>query len=436
MRITGSRVHRVWKCPASAALRQFSDDSPAAEPAPARGRGKAIHAFLQRVGTVERAQLLADAAPELVPLLEALDLENLPVGLATEVSYAWNWRERTARWLGVDFRYDRRVAWITTTRRSRHPSTGIPRSHARWTWSEPPACAAPPVGRRGYVGGRGYVGDYKSGHSKYPAPDMFGQTLLGAACVAPVYGCDDVVVELISIHDNGGHHTVRRIVNTWELDDFAAELYEAMERATTAQFEGWPNPWEEEPQPKEGTWCEYCPAYRGCPAKLALVRALPAELALLGVAPERGLILDPTALTVSNAAGAWMAIERIEEVLGEAKAELCRLAWHETIPLADGRVLGRLETSKRAVNGKLAAELLERRYGVAERHLRAKVSVTLEALRQAAAAHLQKGEKLETKSGTGVYDRMLDELERDGGNRDESHRRGAPSRAEAEVTHP
>lgn len=418
MRITGSRVHRVWKCPASAALRQFADDSLAAEPA--RGRGKAIHAFLQRVGTVERAQLLADAPPELVPLLEALDLENLPVGLATEVSFAWNWRERTARWIGADlpllpdggvnYDYDDHPAIIPVDWDSEIPCTldvvGVAQAHDGERYGT-------------LAVKRGYVGDYKSGHSKYPPPDMFGQTLLGACCVAHVYGCDDVVVELIHIHDNGGHHTVRRIVNSWELSSFEDELEDAMETVEDRARLGLPivDP-AEVPAPREGPWCEHCPAYRGCPQKLALVRALPQELAHLGVARAGlgfGLTFDPAALTVSNAAGAWMAIERIEDVLAEAKKELCRLAWHETIPLPDGRVLGRLETSKRAVNGRVAADLLERKYGAEERNRRVEVSVTLAALRQTAVAHLQKGEKLETRNKTGVYDRLLEELERDGG---------------------
>ncbi len=410
MRLTGSKIHRIWKCPASAALRQFSDDDSAAEPA--RGRGRAIHAFLQHAGTVEPAQLLADAPAELVPLLEALDLENLPVGLAAEVSYAWNWRERTARELGRDLPL--------------RPGGGVDYDHPSIQppidWDSEIPCTLDvvgvaqlrPPGHEMYGPTRGYVGDYKSGHSKYPPPDMFGQTLLGACCVAHVHGCDDVVVELIHIHDNGGHHTVRRIVNTWDLEDFADQLDASMERAKTARLEGGLTPYEEQHLIKEGPWCEHCPAYRGCPAKLALVRALPQELAQVGVAPG-ALQLDPAALTVSNAAGAWMAIERIDDVLAEAKKELCKLAWHESIPLPDGRVLGRLETSKRAVNGKVAAELLVRRYGDAERNLRVEFSVTLAALRQAAVAHLQKGEKLETKNKTGVYDRLLAELERDGG---------------------
>lgn len=406
MKITGSRIHRIWKCQASAVLRQFSDPDDA-KFEPARGRGKAIHAFLQQAGKVERARLLADAEPELMPLLEALDLDNLPVGLSTEVSYAWHWVDGTARALGpLPLRSDGGVDYD-------HPSVQHPID-----WEREIPCTLDVVGvaNGGDLGLRGYVGDYKSGHVKYPAPDAFGQTLLGACCVAFVHGCDDVVVELIHIHDDGGHHAVRRIVNQWDLGMFAGELRDAMhvvafQRKEELAIDG------DFPVPAEGSWCDYCPAYRGCSAKLALVRAMPAELIQIGLTPAtQGIVVfDPKALTVSNAGAAWTAIERIEDILGKAKAELCRLAWAEPIPLEGGRVLGRTVTETRKVNGKVAAELLERRYGRAERELRSEVRVTLAALRQAVVARIQPGEKIETLAGDGMYDRLLDELEREGG---------------------
>lgn len=413
MKITGSRVHRVWKCPASAVLRQFADLDEERN-APARGKGKAIHTFLQHVGRSEPAALIANAEPAYAALFSALDIADLPVGLAAEVSYAWNWRTGSARELGRDLslRVDGGVDYD-------HPLIQPPID-----WDSEIPCTLDVVGVAMFgshgadPGRRGYVGDYKSGHAKYPPPDMFGQTLLGACCVASVHGCDDVVVELLHIHDDGGHHRVRRTVNAFDLEAFAAELYEAMERAQTAEFEGWPNAYEDAPQPREGLWCDYCPVYRGCPAKLALVRSMPEKLVQLGVRraePGGQLEIDPQALTVSNAAAAWQTIEAIEDVLGRAKAELCKLAWHESIPLADGRVLGRLVTEKRKVNGKLAAELLEKRYGRAERDLRVEVSVTLSALKQAVVAHIQPGQKIETRKGDGVLDRLLDALENEGG---------------------
>lgn len=418
VRITGSKVHRVWKCAASAVLPQGYESN---DPSPAAKRGTAIHAFLEQVGKVGRGAALAAAPADVVPLLEALDLDNLPVGLATEVSFAWNWQTGAVRELGrnlprredggVDYDGFAEVDWSCDV-----PCTidvmGVASMQVRTFGTDDEAAMV--------TVRRGYVGDYKSGHSKYPAPDMFGQTLLAALCVAKVYGCDDVVVELLHIHDNGGHHTVRRTVNDWDLQAFEQELQHAMETAADRERLGLPilDP-AEVPTPHEGPWCDHCPAFRGCPAKLALVRAIPQELThTLGVrhdlGPDGELQLPPGFLTIRNAAAAWEAIERIEDVLARAKEEICSIGAFESIPLSDGRVIGRLVTERRALNGRVAAELLRERYGqAAEEHI--EPHVTLSEMRRAVVRHLRPGEKIETKAGAGVYDRLVAEVEQRGG---------------------
>lgn len=409
MRVTGSRVHRVWKCPASAVLLQTEQDD--ARFAPARTKGQAIHRLLERVKAIGRPSALAEAPKEILPLLEALDLEDLPVGLACEVAFAWNWQTGVARELGRGEALPRHADGAVN-----YDALGVD-----WTCEIPGTLDVVGVseGVRGTTTSgipmkRGYVGDYKSGHVKYPAPDMFGQLLLGALCVRSVYGCDDVVVELIHIHDNGGHHKARRTVTDWDLDGFAGELRGAMDQVGAAQ---WPEI--HQPDPVEGPWCDYCPAYRACPAKLALVRQLPQELVQLGVRPDREsgeLQLSPGALTVRNAAMAWMAIERIEDVLARAKQEICGIGAFEPVELPDGRVIGWTPgQERRSVNGKVAAELLERRYGREERDKRVEVSVSMAELRHAVVAHIKPGEKIETAKGTGVLDGLLAELERMGG---------------------
>jgi hypothetical protein len=266
---------------------------------------------------------------------------------------------------------------------------------------------------------RGYVGDYKSGHVKYPAPDMFAQTLLGALCVRAVYGCDDVVVELVHIHDNGGHHKARRTINEWDLDLFARELADAM-----MMVDYWDG-WIEKNGPHsvgavEGPHCEYCPAYKSCPAKVALVRAIPAQLLAMGVRPDPesesgALVLTPGVISVRNVADIWMTLERITDIVNRAKEEACSIAAFEEVPLPDGRVLGRLITERRGINGKVGAEVLEKTYGRATRDEFVELSVTMAALRQAAVKHLKQGEKIETKAKTGAYDKLLAEVERAGG---------------------
>lgn len=413
MKITGSRVHRVWKCPASAVLPQLEGDDSKFEPA--RDRGKAIHSFLERVKTIGRGAALAEAPKELQPLLEALDLDNLPVGLACEVAFAWNWKLGTARELGrgIERNYD---------------ALGV-------DWSCEIPCTLDVVGvadhgipvdaRMPGDTARGYVGDYKSGHVKYPAPDMFGQTLLGALCVRSVWGCDDVVVELIHIHDNGGHHTARRTVTDWELDTFERELRAAMERVTTADEEGWPNAHENEPAPVEGSHCDYCPAFKACPAKIALVRSIPEKLYALGVRPgtlpdkdgveQHALVLTGGALTIRNAAEAWTVLELVQDVVNRAKEEICGIAAFEEIPLPDGRVIGRLITERRGLNGRIAAEVLEQRFGRAARDEYVDLSVTMSGLRQAAVKYKTEGQKIETKAKDGAYDKLLAEVDRLGG---------------------
>lgn len=417
VRVTGSKVHRIWKCAASAVLPQHAMDVDRPEWEPMRTKGQGAHGFLEVVGKVGRGAALADAPADVVPLLEALDLERLPVGLATEVSFAWNWQTGGVRELG------RNLPRLPTGAVDYDDQLDRFGGGVDWSCEVPLTIDVMGVakmvspGHEIYPPTRGYVGDYKSGHTKYPAPDMFGQTLLAAVCVAKVYGCDDVVVELLHIHDNGGHHAVRRIVNDWDLQAFEAELQTAMEHASlpAADFQKYGLP--SAMRPVEGSWCDYCPAYRGCSAKLALVREIPQELVQLGVRPDpesEGLQITPGAITVRNVAAVWMAKERIEGILARIAEECCAVAAFEEIPLPDGRVLGRLVTERRALNGKVAAELLRERYGTAAAQF-IEESVTLAAMRQAVVKHIRPGEKIETKAKTGMYDRLLVEVEQRGG---------------------
>lgn len=397
---TGSKVHRVWKCPASAVLPQVKEDEE--EHAPARDKGKAIHAYLERVKAIGEVAAQAEAPPELLPLLKALDLSNLPVELGTEVAFAWNWRSRTGRELG------------------RNLNRNYEQVDPPIDWDSEIPCTLDVVGvaqlmesDRKYL--RGYVGDYKSGHGKYPPPDAFGQTLIGAACVRSVFGTDDCVVELLHIHDDGDHHRVRRIVDGWDLDAFERELQQAM---------GWVEHWEEEyadgraVAASEGTWCQYCPAYMACPAKVALVRRIPAELAKLGIEPDPAtgkLELREGMISVRNAADAWMVLEQIAEAVGKAKKQVIGIASFEDILLPDGRVIGRQLTERRQLNAGIAAEVLEKRYGRETRDAAVKMSISLDAVNQAVVKHIKPGEKIQTRKGDGVLDRVLADIEAKGG---------------------
>lgn len=400
--VTGSKAHRVWKCPPSAVLPQVVDDDRIH--AWARGKGKLVHAFLENVGELGRDLAMKQAPAELWPLLQAIDLDDLPAHLSTEVAFAWNWKTWTARELGrnLDRNYDQVADQPDPTCEIAITLDAIGAERI----VSPGHDAMAPV--------RGYVGDYKTGHSKYPAPDQFAQTLLGALCVRALYGCDQVVVELIHIHDDSDHHKSRRTVDDWDLDVFARELQAAMELVAY---------WEAEYNAgravaaHEGPWCDYCEAYMACPAKVQLVKAIPAELHAFGVRPnaEGVLELAPGVITVRNAADAWMTLERISEWVGRAQQQVIGIASFEDVPLPDGRVVGRVVGEKRTVNAQIAGEVLEKRYGAAERLLRIKQTITLDAIHHAVVANIKPGEKMQTKKGDGVEDKLLAEIDRLGG---------------------
>jgi len=390
--ITGSRAHRVWKCPASAVLPQV-DEGPRNEPA--RRRGKQIHAYLERVAAIGVDAALAEQPDELYPLLRALDLDELPTWLATEVAFAWDWKARTARELGRNLDRD---------------YTGVD-----WTRETP---ATLDIVGSAMASHAGLVSDYKSGHSKYPAPDYFGQTLLGGLCARSVYKLEKVALELIHIHDDGTHHKVRRWVGEFELDAFEDEWGAAMELV---------DHWEAEyaagrgVNVNEGPHCEYCPAYNQCPAKTALVRQLPAELRGLGIQvgqDEAGapvLLIERGKISIRSASEMWMAIERIEDVLSRAKQEIIGIAAFEPIPLPDGRVIGRLQTERRALDGRIVAEVLDARYGRQEREATVELECTMDSLRRCVVRNIKPHEKISTKKRDGVFDRVLEDIESKGG---------------------
>jgi len=198
LRLSGSKIHRVWRCPASAVLPQDTSDDREARTEPARGRGKAVHSYLERVRSVGREQALGEVPAEVLPLCKALVIDELPTHLATEVAYAWNWRTRTARELGRNLGHRDYDALPNPPDRS----CEIP-------------CTLDAVGmgvfkrKDGSELRRGYNGDYKVGHTRYPRPDSYGQTLLGGCCIRSVMNLDDVTLELLHIDEDGDCHPVR-----------------------------------------------------------------------------------------------------------------------------------------------------------------------------------------------------------------------------------
>lgn len=388
IKITGSRAHRVWKCPASAVLPQVSST----EIHPMANHGKAVHRFLERVKAVGKDVALAEAPVEVRPLLDCLDLEALPVHLATEVSFAYDWKNRTGRELGRNIGRPYDTPGLLT-------ELGVaelgPTEHG---------ITVDILGGEMRAGvKRGLIADYKTGRTKYPAPDRFGQTLLGAVAARATHGFGEFFLDLIYIDDDGEHYPARRRVDEWDLDTFADEWERANERVD--EYERRLETHGIMPNVVEGPHCDYCPAYTSCPAKLALASRLPivvADLAAQG-------------MTRARAAEGWLVCERIVEMANAIKQQITGMAAFEDIELADGRIIGRHSTTKRKLDAKVAVPVLREKYGDEAVEEATKVTLSMEALRDQVAKRREKTEKISTKNETGVYDRMLQEIDRRGG---------------------
>lgn len=393
MPLSGSKWHRAWKCPASAVLPQDTDEDREARTEPARNRGKDVHAYLERVRVVGKEAALAEAPEDLRPLLGGIDVDSLPTHLSTEVAFAMDMQAGRYRELGRNLGH---------------------RDYA--TLPSPPQFWEMPftldvIGvQETDKGVFGYVGDYKTGHTKYPAPDEYGQTLLGALAVRALYHCTKVVVELIYLdEDTGQHYPVRRVVDDWDLDVIERSFLAAWQDIDLAEREYNAGL---QLALHEGPHCTYCGAYKHCDAKVALVRSIPAELTKMGVVrtEEGALEVLPGAISVRNAGEMFLAAERIREVLGRVMTEICGLGWHDPIPLPDGRVIERRESTRRIVKGSIAAGLLERKFGREEALKYIEIEVSLDALMRAVRANKPAKEKLETKRGDGALDKFLAEL--------------------------
>lgn len=400
---SGSKIHRIWKCAPSAILPRDVSEEAEARSEPARGRGKDVHRYLERVRAIGRDRALAEVPKDLELLCKALDLDQLPVHLATEVAYAWNWRERTARELGRNLGH-----------RDYHklpnppdPDTEIP-------------CTLDVVGLAevpkddGAIR-RGYVGDYKLGHTTYPRPGSFGQTLLGACCLQSVEQLDDCIVELLYLDDGGGSRPVRDLVDVWDLDFFAEQIEERLGSLDELEEEylagrGLPL--------RTGPHCQHCACLKHCDAQTALVRAVPAELLKLGIKKTAAgeLEVQPGTVTVRNASVVYEAAEAVIAVMKRVQQEVIGIAFAgEPIPLSDGRVIERYKYSRRQVAGQVAAPILARKFGQEEAMTALTIETSFQEIRRLVVKHLEKGKKIETKNGDGELDKLLAEIGAAGG---------------------
>lgn len=378
--ISGSKAERVRQCPASAVLPHVTTTAPK----PSAVRGQDIHTFLETVRALGFDAAIAAAPADLQPYLAAIDVDALPTNLATEVAFAWDWKLRRGRELGRNLGRDYNKA---------NPPLGP---------TEDPL-TVDVIGVADLVG---YVGDYKTGRTRYPPPDRFAQTLLGALCARDVFRLERVRLELIYIDYDGDDYRSSAVADDWILDDFADEWAAARELVHVYDAEvraGRPVPL------REGDHCEFCPAFKHCAAKTALVRQLPVEVDVMlhdrpgGVIPRERM------------AAMWHRCEQLKDLIGAIQSEICMAAAREPIDLGNGTILGTITTDREFLVGKVAASVLEQWHGKDAADEAIEISMSKDALRKAVAARRKPNEKISTKKEDGVLDLILAEIRRRGG---------------------
>jgi len=175
-----------------------------------------------------------------------------------------------------------------------------------------------------------WVADLKMGFKPVDPAAANWQLLLGALCLSRIHDLREVEVKILKLQEDGSFWVDSAIVDTFALASFEAELKKSMA--------GGP--------PVPGDWCQHCPSYSACPAKISLIR----ELALN---PPAVVHIDS-----ENAALVYARLQLIKQAAGAVEASLKAFAAEGTIPLGDGRYYGQVETIKEDIDAEKASGLL------------------------------------------------------------------------------
>lgn len=349
-RLTASGAERAIACPASLALPQAVD-----EPSDAALRGTAAHDFLLAVGQgMSRDEALDKAPDEWRPFLEAIDLEGLPLS-------SMQWAHEVA------------IAVNVQTGEARELCRGKGR----------PDYAAHNLGPFeigmtldvvGLADGLVVVDDYKTGWSELPPPARNWQLKVCALGAARLFGCDEALVGLIRIRDDGSAWRPRRArLDAWALDDVADELQATLARAAHASklvADG------AQPPTNPGEHCRYCRAFTSCPAQTALIRSAADVLADIDGDDERELLAG---LTLEQVADVYRKHRLMSRALGRLGDELHRFGRRQPIPLGDGRVFGAREVEgNEQLDGAVVYQVGAAKYG----HEAAARMVTMKATKK------------------------------------------------------
>ena len=309
--LTPSSHDRIAACPTSEILphvKETSDDAT---------RGTIIHAFLDDVAKHGREEALARAPEEYSLVCAAIDTDRLPIGAAfrSEVAFAYDTVKGTAREIPV---------------RNRQ-YVGLAETEIAGTADVVAEIDADTV----------YVGDYKTGH--HPPPPDSHQLRDYALFAARAMGKSQAIAEIIKVRDDGTVWRDRKEFDAFELaiqEQVIRDTLRAVEKADPAKV-------------TVGEHCRYCPAFKSCPATLALAKQVAANE------------LEIPPLTKETAALALERVKAVKKVLSSVEAEIKAFAERESIPLQNGKTYGPRPWMQREIVVEKAMPALIEKYGLA-----------------------------------------------------------------------
>jgi hypothetical protein len=360
--ITASQLTRLFRCPASNSFPCVRSTSEASE------RGVAIHAFLEDAIMRGRDAALASVAEEYRDVCEAIPIDRIP-HVTPELAFAYDVETGVARVLG----------------------RGIGRKYGALGNSEIAGTADVVGGSDGMV----YVGDYKTGRSYVEPAERNLQLAFLALAAARAYRVTSATVEILRVREHGELWIDRATLDVFDLDALATRLrylvrhvHEADDRVSRGEV----------PNLSEGPWCDYCPSYLACPAKVGLVK----RLALGTELDEIELMTRP--LDPEVAGVAYERIVSAERMLARLKRSIYAVARERPIPLPSGNVLGEVtRQGNERLDGDIAWRVVERMHG---REI-ADAAVT----RGATKAGLRRA----LSGARGAFDAVLAEIRAEGG---------------------
>jgi RecB family exonuclease len=326
---TFSKAEHAEHCPGSQALPQIPRESE-----PAR-RGTVLHTFVRQVAELGFDEALALVPEDMRAAVAEYTLDDLPTdrsGFLAEVAFAIDLGTGEARRLGENI--DRRYAEHGATLRD-------------------VAGAADFVALLGED--KVEVSDLKTGRSPVTRARDNLQTGSLAYAAAKVWKRDGARVRLLVRREDGSGYFSRADLDAFDLDAMlerlrktATEVHAARMAVVAGRL----------PKLREGDWCNFCPSYFACPAKVALARQL-------GAAPQTTVeeqvrdLLAPS--TAAQAVERLRVIKRLTHIV---EAEVRKYADAiGGIPMPNGMVFSKVVKQTPEYDGRIAYDYLEQRFG-------------------------------------------------------------------------